>query len=523
MFREITNDVGLDFQHHVTVGGSHALPELMGSGVAIFDANGDGRLDLLFVDAGETRSKGAPDRLFLRTADGKYRDATEGAGLDRAGYGTGIAAGDVDNDGDIDVYVGNWGGDALYLNDGSGRFKNVTRAAGIRNDRWTASVGFVDFDLDGFLDIFVTTYVRFDATRQCASSDGRADYCGPETFTGDVDVLYRNRGDGTFDDVTEREGLATTARNGLGVIFEDFNGDGRPDIYVANDGHANNLWVRRKNGGFDDMALSMGVSLNGSGVAQASMGVTSGDVDADGDLDLFITNIVNESNILYVRHDAFGFGDGTVPSKIAVPSRSHTGFGAAFFDADHDGDLDLAVANGRVARGVVVAGANVGAHWNEYADRNQFFLNDGHGVFQEGDAGDFARNVEVGRALGTADLDADGDLDVILTTVAGRARIFENTGAAGHWLQVRAWDETLERDAAGALVIVHTGSTRRQRTVSSATSYFTSCVAPVHFGLGAADRVDAIEVTWPGGSTESFPATEAGKIVTVIRGKGQAR
>ena len=520
LFREITDACKVTFRHHVTVGGKYALTELMGSGLAVFDADGDGRLDLYFADAGETKGRGAPDRLFLRLADGTYRDATEGAGLDTTGYGTGVAAGDVDNDGDVDLYVGNWGADALYLNDGTGRFTDVTSRSGIKGDSWTSSVAFVDFDLDGWLDLFVTHYLRYDPTKPCAQTSGRPDYCGPEAYDGIASTLYRNRGDGTFDDVTRAAGIDSVARHGLGVIVDDFNGDGWPDVYVANDGHANSLWINQKNGKFVDEALAMGVALNGSGVAQASMGVALGDVDFDGSLDLFVTNIVNESNILYLRAGKSHFRDATAAWGLAAPSRSHTGFGVAFFDADQDGDLDLAVLNGRVVRGEVLPGAAIDGHWNEYAERNQVFLNDGRGRFAEGGAGAFGQRVEVGRALAAADLDGDGDLDLVMTGVATAARVFENVRTSGHWLKVRARDERLKRDVFGARVVVQAGATRQQRVVGSATSYFTSCVTPVHFGLGEAKAVDRIEVVWPGGEVESFPGCAADAEIVITRGKG---
>lgn len=523
IFREITEQVGLTFRHHVTVGGNYALTELMGSGCAIFDANGDGRLDLFFLDAGEQKERGAPDRLFLRTDDGRYRETTEIAGLDSRGFGTGVAAGDLDNDGDIDLYVGNWGGDALYLNDGSGRFTDVTTRAGIRNNRWTTSIALVDYDLDGFLDVYVTTYVRFEPTKECSVPNGRRDYCTPAAYDGDQDVLYHNRGDGTFEDVSSRSGIDTIARNGLGVIVEDFNADGWPDIYVANDGQVNDLWINQRGERFVDEALPMGIAVSGAGVPQASMGVTTGDVEGDGDLDLFITNIVNESNILYTRADPFGFRDSTMTSGLGVLSRAHTGFGAVLFDADHDADLDLAVANGRVSRGPVVPGAAIDSHWNDYADRNHFFVNDGSGTFAPGGAGAFGERVEVGRALGAADLDQDGDLDLVLTGVGTPARIFENTRESGHWLKVRARDGRLNRDALGARVIVLAGGRRQQRTVGSAVSYLTSCVAPVHFGLGTANDIDGIEVVWPGGEIEAFPGTPVDRLITVTRGGGQKR
>jgi hypothetical protein len=252
------------------------------------------------------------------------------------------------------------------------------------------------------------------------------------------------------------------------------------------------------------------------------MGVTMADVEGDGDLDLFITNLTNECNILYVRTGVHGFDDLTVRAGLAAPSRSHTGFGAVLFDADHDGDVDLGVVNGRVTRAPQpLADANLDPpHWNAYADRNQLYLNDGKGVFTEGGAGDFGSPSEVFRALAAADLDDDGDLDLVTTALASHGRIFENVRSSGHWLKVRVRDERLKRDVFNARVAVTAGSVTQQRTVQSAISYLTSCVTPVHFGLGASTTVDAIVVTWPGGEVERFPGGPADREVTLVRGAG---
>ena len=522
LFREITNQIGLTFRHHVTVGGEFHLPEIMGAGVAVFDANGDGKLDLFFVDSGETKGKGAPDRLWLRQPDGRYRDATDGAGLDQTGYGTGVAAGDVDNDGDIDLYVGNWGSDALYLNDGAGKFTDVTERAGIKGDHWTASVGFVDYDLDGWLDIYVCHYVRFDPTRSLLADERPPRLLRPgilrRRFRHALSQPRRRHVRRRLASHRHRLRRAQRARRPLRGFQRR-----RPSRHLRRERRPRERPLDLPPGRtLLDEALAMGIALSGAAAAQASMGVTMADVEADGDLDLFITNIVNQSNILYLRDGATHFRDATAASALAAPSRPHTGFGAVFFDADHDGDADLAVANGRVARGEVVPGAALDAHWNEYAERNQVFLNDGRGVFTEGAAGDFAAHVELGRALAAADLDGDGDLDLVLTGVGTPARVFENVGARGHWLAVRARDERLKRDAFGARVIVHAGGRKQERTVSSAISYFTSCVAPVHFGLAGAAAVDRIEVVWPGGDVESFPGGPADREVVLVRGQGSS-
>jgi hypothetical protein len=311
------------------------------------------------------------------------------------------------------------------------------------------------------------------------------------------------------------------AGNSLGVIVEDFDDDGWPDIYVANDGQANELWINLKNGRFRNDALAMGVAVSGNGIAQASMGVSMGDIDDDGDLDLVTTNIVNEGHTIFVRADRFGFRDATIRTGIAAATKAHTAWGTVFFDADHDTDLDLAIVNGRVeALPPPLPGAAVDAHWNDYADISQFFLNDGSGNFVEDGAGDLGGPIEVFRALAAADLDEDGDLDLVTTAISSPSRIFENVRPAGHWLKVRVRDETLRRDVFNARVVVHHGKKTQQRTVQSAISYATSCVTPVHFGLGSATEVDEIVVTWPGGECERYPGGPCDRELTLVRGGG---
>jgi hypothetical protein len=520
--RDITAASRVDFVHRVERTGAFPLPEIMGAGCAIFDADGDGRLDLYFTNAGRCGGEGAPNALYLRAADGTYRDASASSGLADAGYGMGVAVGDIDNDGDLDVYVGNDGPDALYRNDGGGRFTDVTAHAGIVGGEWTTSVAFLDFDVDGWLDVWVVHYVAYDPNRACNNQSSARDYCTPKVFAGVPDRLYRNRGDGTFEDVSERAGIAGVAFNGLGITVEDFDDDGWPDVYVANDGQANHLWRNARDGTFRESALALGCAVNANGAAEASMGVAAGDVDGDGDLDLFMTHLWREKNTLYVRED-HGFVDGSMQSGLAAPSYPFTGFGTALLDLEHDGDLDVVIVNGRVEQGPSDPRAGGDPFWSRYAETNQIFVGDGSGRFSDASAGcaAFCSPVEVSRGLAVDDLDGDGDLDVVLANLAGPARLYENVAEKrGHWLQVRAVDRALQRDVYGAVVRVHAGGKVLRRTVGPASSYLSSSSIAVHFGLGAASAIDRIEVRWPGGEHETFVGIPVDQRIVLTRGEG---
>ncbi len=524
LFRDITAGSKLDFVHTVDPTGKFPLPELMGAGCAVFDADGDGRLDLYFSDFGRFGGKGAKNRLYLRLADGTYRDATEESGLGDEGFGMGLAVGDIDNDGDLDVYVGNYGKDALYRNDGNGKFTDITRASGLGCKEWGSSVAFLDYNADGLLDLFLVNYVAFDPNVRCKNPRTGEDYCGPQMFAGVSDVLYRNLGGGKFENVSEKAGISSEASNGLGVVVEDFNDDGWPDVFVANDAEANHLWVNGKDGTFREEALSLGVAVNANGVTEASMGVAVGDVDGDGRTDLFMTHLVKEHNTLYVRKD-YGFEDTTARSGLGAPSFPFTGFGTAMFDVEHDGDLDLAIANGRVLRGPVIEGSGPDPLFSRYAEPNQLFLSDGSGKFADVSKDEsFCSPVGISRALVIADLDGDGDLDIVIANCKGPARIHENVAPkTGPWLVVRAVDKKLRRDIYGAVILVTAGGRMHRRIVGPGNSYLASSMIATHFGLGSATEVDRIEVRWPGGKTETYPGGATDRTITLTRGEGEQK
>jgi hypothetical protein len=466
-------------------------------------------------------------RLFRREPDGTYRDVTELSGLGDPGYGMGAAVGDVDNDGDLDLYLTNYGPDAFYRNNGDGTFTDATRESGLGNPAWGASAGFFDYDTDGWLDLYVTNYVRYDP-RVISGRDeaGRPEYPGPETLPGVPDLLYRNDGGRRFIDVSVQSGIGARIGKGLGVVFTDLDEDGRVDVYVAHDRVANAAWIQQADGTFVDRALEMGLAFDEFGKAEAGMGIASGDVDGDGDLDLLVTNFAHETHTLYRNVRPGWWEDSTSQAGLSVPTVNHTGFGTVFFDLDHDGDLDLALLNGRVLRGPVLPGAALGPHWNPYAEPAQLFENDGTGRFREISTlgGDFAARPEIGRGLMIGDIDGDGDLDLLATYGNGTVRLFRNDSRkTGHWMKVRARDPALRRDAIGARLWLRAGGRVLIREITHTSSYLMSSEAEAHFGLGAANTADEIRVRWPDGRIEMFGPLLVDRNVNLVRGSGRER
>ncbi|MBT8103244.1 MAG: CRTAC1 family protein [Gammaproteobacteria bacterium] len=520
-FTDISEAANLSFVHDAGIDGSYFMPEIIGSGVALFDHDGDGDLDIYLVNGGSHSGAVSEktNRLFSQQADGRFLERTVASGLGDAGYGMGTALGDIDNDGDLDLFVSNYGPDTLYRNDGGGRFTDITAAAGIHGDEWSTSACFLDYDLDGRLDLYVAGYVHDRPAKSCTDSAGRKEYCGPMTYRGVPDKLWHNDGAGEFSDASEQSGIAGAAGKGLGVVSADFNADGRPDIFVANDGEANNLWINRGESQFEDQALMMGVAYNSFGKPEASMGVALGDLNADARLDLYVTHLVRETNTLYTGAPG-GMQDSTGLTGSGAESMPYTGFGTSFLDADNDGDLDLAVANGRVTRNDT---GDSGGLDDAYGEPNLFYINDGDGGLQNAcaEAGDFCKKSHVSRGLVTGDIDGDGDLDMVVTNGHGPARLFRNDlPDKGNWLKVRAIDPRFNRDAIGATVEVIAGGSRMIRPVTGCYSYLTSSEAITHVGLGAAGEADEIRITWPDGLGESFPGVAANQGITLQRGSG---
>jgi hypothetical protein len=535
---EATDVSGVDFRHSAGAAGEQLFPEMMGGGVAIFDANQDGRLDLYFAsgapDLGRGRissdGKGDINRLFLQEDDGRFVDRTEGSGLGDGGYGTGLAVGDVDNDGFEDVFVANFGPDRLYLGRGEGRFEEASEASGIAatgvaEDDWSTSAAFCDVNRDGFLDLYVVRYVVFDPEVQCTDKTGRKEYCGPDSFTDRVDVLLLNRGDGTFVDGTSAAGIDVATGAGLGVVCADLDDNGWVDIYVANDGDPNQLWMNQGTGSdgsvtFVDEALILGTSVNASGLEEAGMGVLAADFDNDADLDLFLTHLRDETNTFYRNlGPTRGFRDDSNIVGLAASSTPFTGFGTAALDLDLDGDLDLVVANGRVLRARALT-EDLPSPWNQYAEPNLVYSND-EGAFRllGSEVLAFTERIEIGRGLAAGDLDGDGTLDLVLNNLESKARIYHGT-ASGHWLLVDAQDPRLQRRALGAKITLSADGWRQVRTLQGAMSYLSASDPRAHFGLGEFDGPVTLEVRWPDGLEETFAKVAVDQAVVLVRGQG---
>ncbi len=551
-FVDATAESGIDYVLPSGTDSTYPMPAVMGGGLAVFDANGDGNLDIVVVSPAA-----GGNRFYLQQDDGSFTDATAAGGLE--GDGMGAVAGDLDNDGDLDIYLTRVGTDRLLLNDGTGVFADRTEAWNAATPGWSSSAALLDVDRDGYLDIYVARYVAFDPERVCSQHGGRRDFCGPTEFEGLSDVLLRNLGGRGFDDVSAAAGITAVEDAGLGVVAADFDHDGEVDVYVANDADPNNLWIHQGGGRFLDDAVLQGAAFNRWGNSEAGMGIATGDADLDLDLDLFVTHLITETNTYYRNLILPGFEDATIESDLGAASLDLTGFGAAFLDADNDGDLDLAVANGAVKRrpsplappggtntrsgpgstdtppgpgsaGIAtpgVSGGSLPAVWADYVEPNLLLINQG-GRFTDASSDPPWTELGLSRALVSADLDRDGDLDVVIANLDGQVQLLRNLtidSAAppppeANWLQIRAVEPRLNREAIGARITVHTASGPRLLHVLSSGSYLSAGPATAHLGLGAADAVVSFDVVWPDGLTETFDGADANQVVELIRGEG---
>jgi hypothetical protein len=532
-FADVTDKVGLNFLHDAGPVDSYFMPQIIGSGAALFDFLPDGRIKYIYL-LENGGPKGAKNQLFEQQTNGTFKNVSSGSGLDIAGYNMGVAIGDVNNDGLPDVLVTQYGGIKLFLNNGDGTFSDVTETAGLKNPGWGCSAAFFDYDRDGLLDLVVVNYVAFDRSVSCPGHDKQPDYCGPNVFPGQIARLFHNLGpiagargkSVRFEDVTEKSGLGAMPGRGLGVVCADFDGDGWPDILVANDGQANRLWINRHNGTFADEAALRGLDLNRAGVAEANMGIALGDVEGRGLFDVVITHMTEETHTLWRQDPRGAFEDRTANAGLTRTRWRGTGFGTVLADFDQDGALDLAVVNGRVLRHHG-ANSSLGPYWSRYAERNQLFANDGSWGFRDVSVENTALcgTPNVARGLACGDVDGDGALDLLVTTVAGKARLYRNVAPnRGHWLLVRAVDPRLGgRDAYGAEIRVRAGGRSWLRFINPGGSFLSSSDVRAHFGLGSVKRIDQIEVQWPDGKTETFPGGPVDRRIVLSKGASAPR
>jgi hypothetical protein len=521
-FTDWTADSGLDFLHVTGASGEKYMIETMGAGAVFFDYDGDGDSDLYLVNGGVLpgfeSTKPVRGALYRNDGSGRFSDVTLASGLDFEGYGMGAASADYDNDGDADLYVTEFGPNRLFRNNGDGTFTEVAEAAGVVNSLWSVSASWSDLDGDGNLDLYVANYLNFgfDNNPDCSQRKGEKvlrSYCLPDAFQGLPDALYRNRGDGTFEDVSRQAGVALGHGKGLGVVAFDYDRDGLTDLYVANDTMPNFLFHNLGGMQFREVALESGVAYDGDGNAQAGMGVDAGDYDRDGDTDLFVTNFQGEFNTLYRNGKNGFFTDATSFAGLGRPSLRSLGFGTAFVDLDNDGWLDLVVANGHVLDNTAEL-----TEGSSYRQRNQLFRNRGDGRFEEiRSAGPGFDVSKVSRGLAFADIEGDGDLDLLFTSSGDGPELLRNDGSSGNSLRLLLVGRRANRDAVGAMLTFDLGGERHITTeVRAGSSYASQNERIVHVGLGAQTRISSVAVQWPGSGKDVLGPLEVGELLLVV-------
>lgn len=519
-FQEQAAERGLIFEYESGESEQYLFPEIMGGGGAIADLDNDGDLDIYLVQGGNLTTDNSPGNQLFLNDGGLFERVPDAGGAADTGYGMGVTTGDYDNDGDVDLYVTNFGANVLLRNNGAGEFEDVSEMAGVADASWGTAALFHDLDLDGDLDLFVVNYVDWqpDIERECFNQKtSLADYCSPNHYGAPAaDRLYRNNGDGTFTDVSDQAGLGAAFGNGLGVVTADVNADGLFDIFVANDAMMNQLWINRGGLRFEDEAQLWGCAVDEHGIAKAGMGVVASDQDNDGDPDILVVNLGGESDSFY-RNTGSYFEDATVSVGLANISKRHTRFGVALMDFDNDSELDLFEANGAISLSnqehIDVGYAEPNSLWK---GRTRFELVDPPGGTEQ-------PLINTSRGLAFGDINNDGGVDLLVINRDGPVSLLINqVSNRGQWVGFAAVNE-VSSNVHGAMVSGVIGSRKVYRSVHTAGSYLSANDPRVHFGLGDETRISDVIVQWPGGDRESFGDFEAGQWVNLQKGSGTTK
>src|SRR6266849_3655058 len=524
-FHDVTAQAGLRFVHNNGAFGKKWLPETMGPGCAFIDYDNDGYPDIILINgtdfAGHSHAGATTPKLYHNNGNGTFTDVTRKAGLALPMFGLGVAVGDYDNDGFDDLFITALGQSHLFHNNGNGTFTEVTKNAGMWGpSEFSTSAAWVDYDRDGKLDLVVANYVRWsEATDLYCTLDGtHKSYCTPESYKGSSARLWHNLGGGRFEDATQKAGLYDATSKSLGIAILDYNGDGLPDIFLANDTQPNKLYLNRGNGTFEEKAVASGVAFSEDGIARAGMGVDAGDYDRSGHPSIIITNFANQMLSLYHNEGNGLFVDEAPRSEVGRATLVTLGFGCFFFDYDNDGWPDIFVADGHIENEIERVQKRV-----TYAEPPHLFRNLGGGKFQEvtQSVGAGLASPKVARGAAYADIDNDGSLDVLMTTNGGRAYLFHNEGGTNRSLRIKLVGTKSNRDGIGAIVRVSAGSDKQWLTMKSGSSYLSQSELVLTFGMGSKTKADTVEIDWPSGQVEKLSNIATGQTVTLQEAKGQ--